>query len=333
MRLLDYDDLIERAGTLLGDSDVAAWVLYKLDNGIDHVLVDEAQDTNPANGAIVRRWLGRILRRTGRAGGWPAPSSRSATKSSRSSRSRARTREIFEDTRRHFAEAAEKAAGQPFGDVTAQPLLPLDRGGAVLCRRGLRRPRRRRTASPGAASSIRCGARARRGSSRSGRPSSRRRAPEIRPGRRHLASTPRTSRPCASPTRSRDRIACWIGKEKLDSKDRPIEPGDIMVLVRRRNEFVDALVNALKRRGVPVSGTDRMVLTDQLAVMDLIALGRFMLLPEDDLTLAVVLKCPLIGLSENDLFALAHRARRARSGRSSPCGGWSDRPSRRPMAI
>ena len=66
----------------------------------------------------------------------------------------------------------------------------------------------------------------------------------------------------------------------------------------------------LKARSVPVAGIDRMVLTEQLAVMDLVALGQFLLLPEDDLTLATVLKSPLIGLDEEALFALAHGAGR-----------------------
>ena len=81
----------------------------------------------------------------------------------------------------------------------------------------------------------------------------------------------------------------------------------MLVLVRRRGPFVDHLLRAFKARGVPVAGIDRMVLTEQLAVMDLIALGEFCLLPGDDLTLATVLKSPLIGLDEEALFALAHR--------------------------
>jgi ATP-dependent helicase/nuclease subunit A len=93
--------------------------------------------------------------------------------------------------------------------------------------------------------------------------------------------------------------------EQLDSRGRPIDAGDILVLVRRRNSFVTQLVRALKRLGVPVAGTDRMVLTEQLAVMDLMALAQTLLLPEDDLTLATVLKGPLIGLSEAELFELA----------------------------
>jgi len=77
--------------------------------------------------------------------------------------------------------------------------------------------------------------------------------------------------------------------------------------VRRRNAFVGELIRALKQRNVPVAGADRLVLTEQLAVQDLIALGRFLLLPEDDLNLATVLKGPLFGFSEDELFQLAYR--------------------------
>jgi ATP-dependent helicase/nuclease subunit A len=94
--------------------------------------------------------------------------------------------------------------------------------------------------------------------------------------------------------------------ELLESRGRPVRAGDIMVLVRRRTGFVEDLVRHLKTFKVPVAGVDRMVLTDQMAVMDLIALGQFLLLPEDDLTLATVLKGPLVGLNEEELFTLAH---------------------------
>jgi ATP-dependent helicase/nuclease subunit A len=92
----------------------------------------------------------------------------------------------------------------------------------------------------------------------------------------------------------------------LAARGRPIRPGDIMVLVRRRTRFIDELVRRLKQRGIAIAGVDRMVLTEQLAVMDLMALGQFLLLPDDDLTLATVLKGPLVGLTEEELFTLAH---------------------------
>jgi ATP-dependent helicase/nuclease subunit A len=96
-----------------------------------------------------------------------------------------------------------------------------------------------------------------------------------------------------------------LTKEKLESQNRRITPGDIMVLVRRRTPFIGALVRSLKERGVDVAGVDRMYLADQLAIEDMLALANFLLLPEDDLTLACVLKGPLYGFTEEMLFELA----------------------------
>ena len=78
-----------------------------------------------------------------------------------------------------------------------------------------------------------------------------------------------------------------------------------MILVRSRNAFFEAMIRALKDRDVKVAGADRLKLRDHIAVMDLVAAGRAALTPDDDLTLACVLKSPLIGLEEDDLFALA----------------------------
>ena len=78
-----------------------------------------------------------------------------------------------------------------------------------------------------------------------------------------------------------------------------------MILVRRRNAFFEAMIRALKNRGVKVAGADRLKLRDHIAVMDLIAAGQAALTRDDDLTLACVLKSPLIGLDEDALYALA----------------------------
>jgi ATP-dependent helicase/nuclease subunit A len=70
-------------------------------------------------------------------------------------------------------------------------------------------------------------------------------------------------------------IGDWLDKgELIEASGRPIRPGDVMVLVRRRNEFVGELLRALKQRDIPVAGADRLILTEQLAVQDLVALGR-----------------------------------------------------------
>ena len=92
----------------------------------------------------------------------------------------------------------------------------------------------------------------------------------------------------------------------MPSRDRAVRAGDILVLVRRRNAFFEHLVRALKEADVGVAGIDRLILSNQIAVMDLLALAECALLPDDDLTLATVLKGPLFGLGEEALFALAH---------------------------
>ncbi|MEH6402890.1 MAG: 3'-5' exonuclease, partial [Sneathiella sp.] len=100
----------------------------------------------------------------------------------------------------------------------------------------------------------------------------------------------------------------WLAtKERLGSNGKKIEPRDIMILVQSRNMFFEAMVRALKQANIPVAGADRMVLTEQLAVMDLIALGKFVLQPDDDLNLAIILKSPFVGCDDNQLFSLAYK--------------------------
>ena len=105
----------------------------------------------------------------------------------------------------------------------------------------------------------------------------------------------------------------------MESRGRALRAGDVMVLVRHRSAFVDHLVRALKQRSVGVAGIDRLVLSTQLAAMDLLALAEAALMIDDDLTLAAVLKGPLVGLDEAALFDLAHgRGRRDAPRQRSP---------------
>ena len=103
-------------------------------------------------------------------------------------------------------------------------------------------------------------------------------------------------------------VKTWI--ERRDAvgegdKRHAVRPGDVLVLVRQRGALFEAIIRALKEAGIPVAGADRLVLTEHIAVMDLIALADALLLPDDDLALASVLKSPLFGLTEEQLFALA----------------------------
>jgi ATP-dependent helicase/nuclease subunit A len=103
------------------------------------------------------------------------------------------------------------------------------------------------------------------------------------------------------------RIRHWLDiGATLPGHDAPIGPKDIMILLPRREPFGSEVIRQLKLRKVPVAGADRVVLTEQIAAMDLMALGRFVLQRNDDLTLAALLRSPLCGLSEETLFALAH---------------------------
>src|SRR5258706_1918769 len=86
---------------------------------------------------------------------------------------------------------------------------------------------------------------------------------------------------------------------------RPLRYGDMLVLVRRRGNAFDAVIHALKHANIPVAGADRLKLTEHIPISDLMNLADALLLPQDDLALAVALKSPLFGLTDGDLFKLA----------------------------
>ena len=303
--LMDYDDLILAARELLARPGVAPWVLYKLDGGIDHVLIDEAQDTNPDQWAVVAAlteefFVGRGARETIRT-----VFAVGDVKQSIYSFQRADPK-AFDAMRRLFAEHVPQAGGK-WAEIPLN--LSFRSGWAVL--RAVNAvfapgsPARDGVA--GADEDIthlafRTGA--------AGRvevwpPVEPRAADEVAPWKppveRISGDSPRTrlARLVAR------RIKAMVGRETLPSHGRPVRAGDVMVLLRRRGSFVEDLVRELKVLEVPVAGADRMVLTEQMAVMDLMALGNFLILPDDDLTLATVLKGPLVGLSEEELFRLA----------------------------
>lgn len=300
---MDYDDLILATRRLLESADGAAWVLYKLDGGLDHVLIDEAQDTNPDQWAIIGALTAEFF-----AGESAREDSRTVfavgdVKQSIYSFQRADPR-AFEAMRAHLAESVP-AAGRQWDEVglaisfrSVQAVL--DAVDAVFLHDG-------RGVADSASYERHIAARQGHGGMVEVWPPL-----ELRPMDAPVAWKPPVERLRADPVSTRmarllaKRIALMIGREELPSRGRAIRAGDIMVLVRKRGGFVEDLVRELKSLRVPVAGVDRMELPEQMAVMDLMAAATFVLLPEDDLNLAALLKSPLLGFSEDDLFELAH---------------------------
>ena len=100
------------------------------------------------------------------------------------------------------------------------------------------------------------------------------------------------------------------GKLSGTYERRPVRAGDFLILVQRRSELFAEIIRACKTAGLPIAGADRLKVGAELAVRDLAALLSFLATPEDNLSLATVLRSPLFGWSEQDLFELAHKRER-----------------------
>jgi ATP-dependent helicase/nuclease subunit A len=308
---LDYDDLVLSAAALLQEPGVAPWVLYKLDGGVDHILVDEAQDTSPEQWGVIAALAGEFFAGEGAVRHARTIFSVGDPKQSIFSFQRADPK-YFAAMRDRFAERAHVSAQ---GWRTVALDLSFRSTEAVL--QAVDAVFAKGDAADGV---VEAGARLHHLCHRMGVPG----VVELWPAA--AMEERRPTRPWSPPLERREavaprvrlarliarRIHAWTVSDRppadaiLESQGRRILPGDVMVLVRRRDAFVEILVRELKALAVPIAGVDRLVLTEQLAVMDLVALGQVLLLPEDDLTLATVLKCPLIGLDDGDLFTLAH---------------------------
>ena len=303
---LDYDDLVLEARNLLQGDGLARWVQFKLDGGLDHILIDEAQDSNPDQWQVVAALAEEFFTGLDECG--PSiPRSVFAvgdTKQSIFSFQRADPA-AFESMRQHFRSSVDNC-GRSWEEVplevsfrsTGPVLQAVDAVFAAPdARRGLAdEPLTHSPERDGAAGLVELWP-----------PIVAMEAPPSETWKPPVERITRDNARARLAQLLAKRMHDWIHKgEMLPARGRRVEPDDIMVLVRRRGPFVEELVRALKEKGVPVAGADRMLLSEQLAVMDLVALGQVLLLPEDDLTLATVLKGPLIGMSEDELFDLAH---------------------------
>jgi ATP-dependent helicase/nuclease subunit A len=302
--VLDYDDLIEKTINLLNDPELAAWVLYKLDGGIDHILIDEAQDTNPAQWDVIKALTQDFFR--------PDKTNRTLfvvgdSKQSIYSFQGANPHDFVQ--LRHFFAQQSQAIGQTWRTVdlsvsfrsTPEILNLVD---SVFTHKTLQ---------------------------------------EQLLAEANLTHTPfrqtHQGKVCLWPALLKDedeekgdrlpwtlpnvritdtglyqqcaqQIAQQIDQLLhsgmiLPSTQQPIQPKDILILVRQRSDFINHLIRYLKQRHISIAGADRFLLTTHLAVKDLLSLGQFLLQPLDDLSLATVLTSPLIGLSHADLMTLS----------------------------
>lgn len=301
----DYDDLISAARRLLEKSGAAAWVLFKLDGGIEHILVDEAQDTSPEQWAVVKSLAEEFFSGEGASKAKRTVFAVGDKKQSIYSFQGADPDE-FERMRAFFRQKATNAR-QAWHDVPMYISFRSTPAVIEAVNRTLKNP----VATRGVVDE---GEDATHLSWRKGEAG----LVEIWPTEK--TKTDDTPQMYTKPveqivvknasSRLAGKIAKKIAdmikaKEILPSVNRPIQAGDVLVLVRRRNSFVEELSRELKAADVPVSGVDRLKITSHIAVQDLMALGDFLLLPEDDLALATVLRSPLCNVSEDDLFHLA----------------------------
>lgn len=314
--LLDYDDLIAATAALLEKSGASAWVHYKLDQGIDHILVDEAQDTAPLQWSVIGKLSEEFFAGEGARASTRTVFAVGDEKQSIYSFQGARP-ERFAEERRSVESKARSAAA----DFEHVPLRVSFRSSSEVLK---------------LVDHVFASDDAQRGMGEAGEPVTHETARIRAPGQAELwpmiakqkvedeedwtapfDDVPETAPAAELARRIAGVLGDWIGHELIEDQKtrqlRPITAGDVLVLVRKRDGFVPTLLRTLKARtNIPVAGADRLRLTDHIAVQDLAALGRFVLLEEDDLSLAALIKSPLIDLDEDALFELT--AKRPENG-------------------
>ncbi|MFZ3249836.1 MAG: double-strand break repair helicase AddA [Pseudolabrys sp.] len=301
--LLDYEDLIDKALTLLRDastkSTAAAWVLYKLDLGINHVLVDEAQDTSDKQWEIIKILVAEFLpggardnaRRTLFAVGDEKQSifSFQGAVPHKFAEMRDHFRALHETSEVAFAverldfsfrsaigvlNAVDLVFKQPaaFRGLTADPTWTVHQALP--------------DAVPGEVEIWELTGPDEKDAGKEGWDAPFDTTSETSPSVKLAAKIARTAKG-------------WIAKGT--------RPREVLILVRQRGPMFEAVIRALKRAQIEVAGADRLVLTEHIAIMDLLVLGDALLLPDDDLALATALKSPLFGFDDEKLFKLAYQ--------------------------
>jgi len=305
--LLDYDDLIRKARGLLTDPAVAQWVLYKLDGGIDHLLVDEAQDTSPMQWQVIETLAQEFATGEG------------------SRADRERTIFVVGDKKQSIY-SFQGADPEGFDRMCEHFDAKLLQIGKRLQRLPLSYSFRSSAAILGLVDQTFVGERAKgledkifHRAYKSELPGRVDLWPPLEPTEKEEPAdwtTPVDRRQEAHhdirlARLIADQMAQMIGQPlPVSTRDgsirsRPITAGDFLILVRSRSPLFAEIIRACKARNLPIAGADRFKLRDVLAVKDILSLLRFLALAEDDLALAEALRSPIFGWSEQQLFTLA----------------------------
>lgn len=305
---LDFDDLIERTARLLSENSMAQWVLFRLDGGIDHILVDEAQDTSPAQWQVIERLTDEFTSGAGARDGARSLFVVGDPKQSIYSFQGADIA-VFEARRAGFA-AAFQAVQNPMQVLelrhsfrSSRAILSLvDQVFAGDAAQGLGDPpqhRAFRTEMPGRVDLW----------------------PAIpKPDRPEPGDwTDPVDQPAENSETTQlaraiaTAIGRMLGQPIFDAKTgavRRIRAGDVLILVQRRSDLFAEIIAALKSANLPVAGADRLKLAGEMAVRDIRAVLSVLATPEDDLSLAASLRSPLFGLTEAQLYHLAQGRKR-----------------------
>lgn len=304
--MLDFSDLIRKAADLLNRKDITAWVQYKLDRGIDHVLVDEAQDTSPLQWEIINAltdefYAGKGAHDTHRTmfvvgdekqsiysfqGADPSEFDKQKralqkrtdqiniqTKDVKLNLSFRSTEEVLNAVDTVFSIAENKNGLVQNGEPQAHTAHRSSDQGEVCIWELIEKPNKQ--SKKDWLDSID--------------------APQEEDAEIVLAR------------RIAKQIKTWLDNcEKLHGRAKPIKAGDVLILVRKRDKFATAITRELKRLNIPSAGADRLNLTNHIVVEDMVALGKFAVMQMDDLSLASIFKSPLFDFSEDELFELAH---------------------------
>ncbi len=307
--VLDFDDLISRARALLTDPSLAAWVLFRLDGGIDHILVDEAQDTGPDQWQVIESLASELIAGLGAS-------------------DKSRTIFVVGDKKQsiYSFQGADVAAFDQKRDLFRDRLAGST---GALAERVLEHSFRSSPAILQLVDHTFDGP----SLDAIGGASKHTAFHESLPGRVDLwapiekADKADTGEwfdpvdllsPAAPDVQLADNIANEIkaliaagtqiplAPKHGEPNARPVHEGDFLILVQRRSVLFQEIIRACKAAGLAIAGADRLKLGAELAVKDLGALLAFLDTPEDDLSLAAVLRSPLCGWSEDALFRLAN---------------------------